>query len=378
VIQRDAGPGGSSSRRPAPVTPLPSLTMSSLILPRSVARDLHERTVSFRADVLASIVTDDSDPLLSEYTRRLQAIDPRLLLVRAQETVVPGVPMRPGYYHLMVDNGLDAPLSVTVIEGADGEFCEPTSRSSRSCSRVTCASSATLTGGPPPSMSATTPVERDKARDRQRREHLRELVTAYTETSVSLNTARPWTQNNQPNARVTPGSASELGEATQAVMDRGFDYLSAPRVYLMLNTAKDNFEDIWRWPWLDVVTTGPTPLTIADLKLVMMVKNALTADELLGLDMSQVMQDFTDLNGGGHAGVLVAGGRHDPARVARRRRHRAACTTSPTARRSSPRPTRRGSRPATTTCGWTWRSVRPTRTPTTSRRRSCCAPTCTR
>jgi hypothetical protein len=90
-----------------------------------------------------------------------------------------------------------------------------------------------------------------------------------------------------------------LAEATQAVMDRGFDYLSAPRVYLMLNTAKDNFEDVWRWPWLEVVTAGPTPLTLADLKLVLMVKNALTADELLGLTMSQVMQDFTNVAAAG-------------------------------------------------------------------------------
>jgi hypothetical protein len=90
-----------------------------------------------------------------------------------------------------------------------------------------------------------------------------------------------------------------LGAATQAVMDRGFDYLSTSRVNLMLNTAKDNFEDIWQWPWLDILTTGPTPLTIADLKLVMMVKNAASSGELLGLDMRQAMQDDTDLAAAG-------------------------------------------------------------------------------
>jgi hypothetical protein len=180
--------------------------MSSLILPRSVARDLHERTVSFRADVLASIVTDDSDPLLSEYTRRLQAIDPRLLLVRAQETVVPGVPMRPGYYHLMVDNGLDAPLSVSVIEGADGEFCEPTSRVFDKLFAGDMREQRNLDRWAAAEHERHDAVERDKQRDRQeRREHLRELVTAYTETSVSLSTARPWTQNNQPNAQRDAG-----------------------------------------------------------------------------------------------------------------------------------------------------------------------------
>jgi hypothetical protein len=38
------------------------------------------------------------------------------------------VPMKPGYYHLLIDNGPGVPLTVTVIEGAGGEFCEPTSR----------------------------------------------------------------------------------------------------------------------------------------------------------------------------------------------------------------------------------------------------------
>jgi hypothetical protein len=90
-----------------------------------------------------------------------------------------------------------------------------------------------------------------------------------------------------------------LGEATNAVMERGFDYLSTPRISLMLNTAKDNFEDMWRWPWLETFTTGVTPLDIEDLKLVQMVKNALTADELLGLTMAQVRQDFTDINAAG-------------------------------------------------------------------------------
>jgi hypothetical protein len=40
---------------------------------------------------------------------------------------------------------------------------------------------------------------------RERREHVRELVKAYTQTTVSMNTARPWTQNNQPNAQRDAG-----------------------------------------------------------------------------------------------------------------------------------------------------------------------------
>jgi hypothetical protein len=47
------------------------------------------------------------------------------------------------------------------------------------------------------------------------------------------------------------------------------------RLTLMLNTAKDNFEDIWRVAVAaQDLKTGATPLTIADLKLVVMVKSA--------------------------------------------------------------------------------------------------------
>lgn len=84
-----------------------------------------------------------------------------------------------------------------------------------------------------------------------------------------------------------------LDEGRSAVMARGFDYLAAPQLTLMLNTAKDEFEDMWEWPWLWLPFSGPTPLVIANLKLVMTVQSGGT--ELLGLDVRQVAQDGTDL-----------------------------------------------------------------------------------
>jgi hypothetical protein len=86
-----------------------------------------------------------------------------------------------------------------------------------------------------------------------------------------------------------------LDQAREAVKDRGFDYLSGPRLDMMLNTAKDEFEDWWHWPWLQVIVTGPTPLVVSDLKLVLMVKATGTHDELLGLDLAQVGLGLTDL-----------------------------------------------------------------------------------
>jgi hypothetical protein len=93
-----------------------------------------------------------------------------------------------------------------------------------------------------------------------------------------------------------------LAEAQQAVLDRGFDYLDPSRLTLMLNTGKDAFEDFWDWPWLQKSFSGPTPLLLADLKLILMVKNAATKGELLGLDLRQASLDDTDLTQSGTPG----------------------------------------------------------------------------
>jgi hypothetical protein len=87
-----------------------------------------------------------------------------------------------------------------------------------------------------------------------------------------------------------------LADARAELAGRGFDYLPGARMNLMLNNARNAFEDAWPFPWLQSVITGPPPLTIPDLKYVSMVKSVDTNDELLGLDFRQVAQDGTDLN----------------------------------------------------------------------------------
>ena len=59
-----------------------------------------------------------------------------------------------------------------------------------------------------------------------------------------------------------------LGEARGALASRGFDYLSGAAMNLMLNRARNDFEDHWEWPWLRAGATGPAPLDLADLKYV--------------------------------------------------------------------------------------------------------------
>jgi hypothetical protein len=172
-----------------------------LLLPASAARELLDKQANFAADVVASLSVTDDDSLMLEFNVKLQKIDPRLMLVRASETIASGVPMKPGYYHLLVNNGPGIPLSVTVIEGESGEFCEPTSRifeklmagdmrERRNLERF-----ERIRRGEYDRNAAELERDRD-----ERQQHLRDLVNAYTRTSVSMNTDRPWTQNTQPNA----------------------------------------------------------------------------------------------------------------------------------------------------------------------------------
>ena len=178
--------------------------MPSLILPRRLADEYHAKRQSFRQDVFDSIVLDNNDPLMLEYCRRLQAFDPRLMLVRARDTVVAGVPMRPGYYHLLVDNGPSVPLTVSVVEGKNGEFCEPTSRIFEKLVSGDMRERRNLERFARVERERHDQVERDKARDREeRREHLRELVKAYTETSISTTDTVPWRQNQAGRRDVT-------------------------------------------------------------------------------------------------------------------------------------------------------------------------------
>jgi hypothetical protein len=170
--------------------------MTKLFVPPIVAHELRQRTRSFREDVLRSVYLGDDDLYLREYNQALRRIDQRLLLVLALEHVVPGVPMKPGYYHLMVDNGLSVPLTVTVIEGEHGEFAVPTSRIFEKLQAGDMRERRNLERFAAVERERHAAVEREKARDREeRRDHRRDLVNAYTRTSVAGPGAGPWAQN---------------------------------------------------------------------------------------------------------------------------------------------------------------------------------------
>jgi hypothetical protein len=87
-----------------------------------------------------------------------------------------------------------------------------------------------------------------------------------------------------------------LSEAQAELDGRGFDYLPEGRKTQMLNRARNDFEDFWLWPWLVATKTGAAPLTISDVKYVLLVKDAASHRELLGVTASGLGQADTDVD----------------------------------------------------------------------------------
>jgi len=169
--------------------------MTGLWVPPTVSHWLAERTRSFREDVYRSIDMSP-DSLRDEFTAQLQRIDQRIIMVRANDRVVPGVPMRPGYYHLLQDGGLSVPLTITCIEGDRGEFVYPTSRVFERLHGGDMRERRNLERFAAVEREKQAAIEREQARDREERiEHRKDLVNAYTRTSISTTDATPWRQN---------------------------------------------------------------------------------------------------------------------------------------------------------------------------------------
>jgi hypothetical protein len=137
---------------------------------------------------------DLADPLARHFTKLLQQINPRLMMVRARELIAPGTPLIPGYYHLLCAND-DAPLSVFAVN-ENGAYCEPDSRVFERLAAGDLHDPRTMRRYRDMQREAQRADERDAQRaDEERREHVRDLVNAATRTQISTDRTRPWTQN---------------------------------------------------------------------------------------------------------------------------------------------------------------------------------------
>lgn len=167
-------------------------------LPPTVSRELLAEREQFRAvledqAVRAKLIAVKG--ILDQFNYELQRIDPKLELIRAQESVPAGIPMKPGYYHLVRWNE-GAPPSVWPVEGPNGEFEEPTSRVFEMLKHNDLWDPRNMRLMRQREALAEQAADRQKIRDRQeRQEEIMERVAAATRTQVSMNRDTPWSQN---------------------------------------------------------------------------------------------------------------------------------------------------------------------------------------
>jgi hypothetical protein len=166
----------------------PSYPMT-LYLPPAVAA---ERRREFAAEIDKRC--DPNDPLAQRFTRELQQIDSRLMMVRARPLIATGTPLIPGYYHVLRVND-EAPLSVFAVH-ENGRYCEPDSRVFERLAAGDLHDPRTLRRWAQAERDEQRAAERDQEREHEeRREELRDRVNAATRTWVSMNRDEAWSQN---------------------------------------------------------------------------------------------------------------------------------------------------------------------------------------
>lgn len=169
--------------------------MSSLYIPSHVQRRIDlERRRDYEAAVLRNCTVED--PRAREWTAKLQHVSPDLFMVRAHDKVEIGVPLRPGFYHILVRNR-DAPLSVMEVH-ENGRYAEPDSRIFDVLAKGNLRERRVRDRIAERDAAEREQIEKEREDSKQRRlEVAREVVLSATRAQVSMDRSIPWTQNSQ-------------------------------------------------------------------------------------------------------------------------------------------------------------------------------------
>lgn len=163
---------------------------AGLWVPPVAQRELVERRMEYQANMIHMLQMKHT---MDEFNKQLQEIDPYLQLVKAEETVAAGNPLKPGYWHVVRHNP-GAPPSVMTIEGENGEYIEPTSRVFELLQKNDMWNSNSLKEENRKRRALQEAENRQRERDREaRQEEMLERYLAATRTQVSM--IPGWSQN---------------------------------------------------------------------------------------------------------------------------------------------------------------------------------------
>lgn len=92
------------------------------------------------------------------------------------------------------------------------------------------------------------------------------------------------------------------------VLARGFDYLDTTRVKRFINDAAHAIDDVEPWIYLQAVTTGTAPVTVADLGRIESVVDVANLHSLTYLDRRDLTDTYGDITRAGRPEYYVITG----------------------------------------------------------------------
>ena len=165
--------------------------MSELLLPPHI---VHQRRREFEARILRCVTIEDARA--REFTHKLQLISPDMFMVRACDTVDADLPLRPGFYHILIRNQ-DAPMSVMCVHEND-QYAEPDSRVFDALARGNLRERRVRERLEEQEHERFASEEKRLAEaNENRKERLKEIVDSATRAQISMDRTLPWTQNSQ-------------------------------------------------------------------------------------------------------------------------------------------------------------------------------------
>lgn len=169
--------------------------MTSLSLPPHVQKRIDlERRSAYWAQLKRNFTIED--PRCQEYTRRLQQVSPDLFMVKANDTVEMGVPLRAGFFHLLV-MPQDAPPFTTPLTNGD-RYAEPGDWIFHVLARGNIRERRVRDAIKRDEQDTQVEIEKERQTAKEARmERVTEIVKSATRAQVSMDRTIPWTQNSQ-------------------------------------------------------------------------------------------------------------------------------------------------------------------------------------
>lgn len=152
-----------------------------------------EQRKQYHAQILRNVTVEDERAL--EFTHKLQQIRPDMFMVKAHDTIWDPVPLKPGYYHILVRNE-DAPMSVIAITD-NGEYAEPDSRVFTQLGLMNMGEQRVRDRLRKQGEEEQAEIEKERKEGEERRLNVaREVVLSATRAQISMDRTIPWTQSS--------------------------------------------------------------------------------------------------------------------------------------------------------------------------------------